>query len=112
MLTAVFAAFASFASAAEIQGVLMDKACSTKAVQGGQAVADAHTRQCALAPACQKTGYGVYTSDGKYLTFDDAGNQKALAALKASKKTDNMKVDVIGDMDGDSIKVSSLKLAK
>ena len=81
MLTAVFAAFASFASAAEVQGVLMDKACSTKAVQGGQAVADAHTRQCALAPACQKSGYGVYTSDGKM--FDVRRRRQSEGARRA-----------------------------
>jgi len=88
----------------------MDKACSTKAVTGGQSVADAHARSCALAPACQKSGYGVYTSDGKFITFDEAGNQKALAALKASKKADNLKVQVTGDVQGDTMKVASLKL--
>ena len=80
-------------SAAEVKGVLIDKQCSSKAethivpgprLEGGILVAYNHTRQCALMPACQKSGYGVFTYDQKYLTFDAAGNQKALAALKAS----------------------------
>ena len=33
-----------------------------------------------------------------------------LAALKASKKNDNLKVKVSGEIDGDAIKVASLKL--
>src|SRR5262245_60237681 len=40
---------------------------------------DKHTKGCAL--QCAKGGYGLLTSDGKYLKFDSAGNEKALAAL-------------------------------
>jgi len=75
-------------------------------------VAEAHTRQCALMPACQKSGYGVFTWDNKFLKFDEAGNRKALAALKASKKEDYLKVDVTGELQGDTIKVVSLKLVE
>jgi hypothetical protein len=44
------------------------------------------------------------------LTLDDAGNTKAVAALKKSKKKDNLKVTVTGNVKGDTIKVASLKL--
>ena len=89
----------------------MDKMCSAKATSGGgQKAAAAHDRECAMAPACEKTGYGVYTSEGKWLDFDAAGNQKAIAALKASKKADNLNVTVKGDVSGHTIKVASLKL--
>ncbi len=57
-----------------------------------------------------KSGYGVFTADGKYLKLDAAGDEKALAAIKASKKKDNFKVRVTGDVSGDSIKVTDLKL--
>jgi hypothetical protein len=97
-------------SAAQIKGVLMDKACSAKAVKGGQKVAAEHDKDCALAPACQKSGYGVFTSDGKWLSLDEAGNKQALAALNATKKSDNLTVTVMGDVQGDMIKVASLKL--
>jgi len=101
---------AAIASAAEVQGVLMDKMCSTKAISGGQKAAMAHDRACATSAGCEKSGYGVYTSDNKWLNFDADGNKKAIAALKASKKTDNLMVTVNGDIQGDTIKVSSLKL--
>jgi hypothetical protein len=98
------------ASAAQIQGVLMDKMCSAKAVKGGQTAATEHDRQCALMPPCQKSGYGVFTSDNRFLTFDEAGNAQALKALQASKKKDDLKVTITGDVQGDTIKVASLKL--
>ena len=98
------------ASAAQVQGVLMDKMCSMKAVKQGQSFAAAHDVKCALEPPCQKSGYGVFTADNKFLSLDAAGNEKAAAALKATKKTDNLKVTVDGDVQGDTIKVASLKL--
>jgi len=116
---ALLASFAAVASAAQFQGILIDNMCSSKAevrivsgprLEGGMIVAEAHTRECALMPACQKSGYGVFTYDNKFLKFDEAGSRKALAALKASKKEDDLKVEVTGDIQGDTIKVASLKL--
>lgn len=101
---------AGMASAADIHGVLMDKMCSAKAVKGGQSAAAAHDRECALMPPCQQSGYGVFTEDNRFLVFDGAGNTKALAALKKSKKKDDLKVTVTGDVQGETIKVASLKL--
>jgi hypothetical protein len=111
--------FAAVASAAQVQGILIDQMCSSKAevrivsgprLEGGMIVAEAHTRECALMPACEKSGYGVFTYDNKFLKFDPAGSRKALAALKASKKEDDLKVEVTGEIQGDTIKVASLKL--
>ena len=109
-LAGVVAAFAGSASAAQIQGVLMDKMCSADAVKKGQKFAMAHDTKCALEAPCQKTGYGVFTADNKFLMLDAAGNAKAVAALKSTKKIDNLQVTVEGDVQGDTIKVSSLKL--
>jgi hypothetical protein len=77
---------------------------------GGRIVAEAHTRECLLMPACEKSGYGVYTTDDKYLKFDAAGNRRALAAIKASPKLDDFEVQVTGEVQGDTIKVASLKI--
>ncbi len=107
---ALFAGASMVASAAQVDGILIDKMCSAKAISGGQTAAVAHDRDCLLQDACTKTGYGVYTADGKYMKLDAAGDAKALAAIKASKKKDNFKVSVTGDVDGDSIKVTTLKL--
>jgi hypothetical protein len=61
-------------------------------------------------PPCQKSGYGVFTADGKFLASDDADNAKALETLQASKQKVNLKVSVTGEVVRDSIKVSVLKL--
>ena len=120
-VTALLAGCAVVASAAQVQGILIDEMCSSKAevrivsgprLEGGMIVAEAHTRECALMPACQKSGYGVFTYDQKFLKFDAGGSRKALAALKASKKEDDLKVEVTGEIDGDTIKVATLKLVE
>jgi hypothetical protein len=117
----LLAGSAAVGSAAEVKGILMDEMCSSKAevrivsgprLEGGMIVAEAHTRECALMPACQKSGYGVFTYDQKFLKFDPAGSRKALAAIKASKKEDDLKVEVTGEISGDTIKVTSLKLVE
>ena len=120
-IPAMLAVFAAVASAAQVKGILMDQMCSSKAevrivsgprLEGGMIVAEAHTRECALMTACEKSGYGVFTYDNKFLKFDAAGSRKALAALKASKKEDDLKVEVTGEIQGDTIKVASLKLVE
>jgi len=83
---------------------VVDVACSKKVA----ADADAHTKQCAL--ACEKSGFGVLTEDKKFLKFDADGNAKMLEALKSSDKTDHLRVNVSGDVEGDTIKVTSVKL--
>ena len=81
---------------------VVDVACSKRAA------ADAHTRECAI--GCEESGFGILTADQKFLKFDANGNAKVLAALKASDKKDHLRVDVSGDVQGDTIKVTSVKL--
>ena len=84
--------------------VLMDKNCSRKAA----ANPDAHTRDCAL--QCANSGYGIVTSDGKYLKFDQAGDQQSLKLLKSTDKKDHLRVTVDGDEKDGTIAVKSIKL--
>jgi hypothetical protein len=83
---------------------VIDVSCSKKAA----ANADAHTKECAL--ACEKSGYGILTEDQKFLKFDAKGNAEILKELKASDKTDHLRVDVKGDVEGDTLRVESVKL--
>lgn len=83
---------------------VIDVNCSTKAA----ADPDSHTRTCAL--TCEKSGYGIITSDKKFLKFDAKGNKEIVSELKASDKKDHLRVDVTGDVEGDTLKVSSVKL--
>ena len=82
-------------------GTVVDVMCKAKDLAG-------HTRECAL--TCAKSGFGLVLSDGKFLKFDEAGNAKALGALKASSKDKDLKVKVSGTKDGETIQVESLDL--
>jgi len=83
---------------------VVDVACSKQAAANG----DAHTRECAI--GCKDSGFGILTTDNKFLKFDADGNAKILEALKASDKKDHLRVNVSGDVSGDTIKVASVKL--
>lgn len=83
---------------------VVDVNCSPKAA----ADPDSHTKACAV--KCEKSGFGIYTSDKKFLKFDADGNKKVTEALQATDKKDHLRADVTGDVSGDTIKVSSFKL--
>jgi hypothetical protein len=83
---------------------VVDVNCSKKVA----ADPDSHTRACAL--KCAASGFGIVTKDKQFLKFDAAGNAKIADALKASDKKDHLRVDVSGDVQGDTLKVTSIKL--
>lgn len=107
------------ATVTQVTGILIDTHCAPEMRErivpdgllvGGMIAAEAHSRECDLKPACQRDGYGIFTQDEKFLKLDAEGNRKALDALKSSTKLGDMKVEVIGVVDGDTIKVATLKL--
>jgi len=83
---------------------VVDVNCSKKVA----ADPDSHSRACAL--KCAASGYGIVTKDKQFLKFDAEGNTKIVEALKASDKKDHLRVDVSGDVQGDTLKVTSIKL--
>lgn len=83
---------------------VVDANCSKKVA----ADPDSHPRACAL--KCAASGFGILTKDNQFLKFDADGNAKLADALKASDKKDHLRVDVTGDVQGDTLKVASIKL--
>ena len=83
---------------------LIDNMCKAKF----ESHPDDHPTSCLL--KCAGSGYGVVTANGKWLKLDKAGNDKAVAALKATSRKDHIKVDVSGDLKGDTIAVASLTI--
>jgi len=82
-------------------GTLVDVMCKDKDIAG-------HTKKCAL--GCAKSGFGLVTSDGKFVKFDESGNAKALAALQATGKEKDLKAKVEGTLDGETVQVSSIAI--
>jgi hypothetical protein len=83
---------------------VVDRNCSKKVA----ADPDSHPRACAL--KCAASGFGIVTQDKHFLKFDAEGNTKIVEALKASDKKDRLRVDVTGEVHGDTLKVISIKL--
>src|SRR5690349_3753649 len=107
VLTVVLTAFAVpvFAANETFSDVpVVDVNCSKKV----SADPDSHTRACAV--KCQESGFGIVTKDKQFLKLDANGNAQVIAALKASDKKDHLRADVTGDVQGDTVKVSSFQL--
>ncbi len=83
---------------------VVDVNCSKKVA----ANPDSHTRECAL--KCSASGYGILTKDNQFLKLDAKGNASIVDALKASDKKDHLRVDVTGDVEGNTLKVTSINL--
>ena len=77
-------------------------------VKKSDAKAAKHTKDCSLDDACKVYGFGIITG-GKFYKFDGAGDKKALDYLNATKKEDNIKVEVVGRIDGTIFTVESIK---
>ena len=91
----------SLACAETWNGTLVDVMCKNQDLAG-------HTTKCAI--SCSKSGYGLVLADGKFVKFDEAGNAKALAALKSTGKEKDLKAKVSGTLDGDTVQVESVEL--
>ncbi len=103
LLLATLLVFSSLAFAATWDNVvLIDQACASKA----KANPDAHTTDCAK--ACAGSGYGILTSNGDFLKFDQKGNDQAMKLLKSTDKKDHLRVSVEGEQKGKTIEVSKL----
>jgi len=99
------AAFPAFAAAEAWNNVpIVDTQCSAKV----KADPDSHTRDCAM--ACAKSGFGIVDKDGNYLKFDAKGNAEAAKLLQSTTKKDHLRVSVVGEKQGNTIQVQSLKM--
>src|SRR5579863_5060667 len=93
--------FSGAAFADTWNGTLVDVMCRNKDLAN-------HTRQCAL--DCARSGYGVVLGDGKFVKFDEEGNAKALAAVKATTKEKDLKAKVTGTLEDDVIQVDAIEI--
>src|SRR6266436_5202509 len=101
MLSAAVSLLSIGAFAESWSGTLVDVMCKGKDLAG-------HTTKCAV--GCAKSGYGLVLADGKFMKFDEAGNAKALAALKATSKEKDLKAKVTGTLDGETVQVQSVEI--
>ncbi|MGA8890476.1 MAG: hypothetical protein WB493_02830 [Anaeromyxobacteraceae bacterium] len=104
LMLAVIAALPAMAFAATwTNAPLVDHNCAEKV----KAAPDAHTTACLI--QCSGSGYGIL-ENGKWIGLDEAGNEKALAALKATGRKDHVRVNLTGELRGSVIHVSTLAI--
>ena len=77
-------------------------------------LADAACKQRAPEAACPVDGstrlFGLVTSDGKFLPFDSAGNEKAAQAVQTSSASGNPAITVTGSTDGKTVAVEAIQV--
>ena len=93
--------FACAALAETWTGTVVDVMCKNNDLAN-------HTKDCAL--SCSKSGYGLVLADGKFIKFDERGNVKALAAIKASVKDKDLKAKVTGTLKDEVIQVEAIEI--
>lgn len=68
-----------------------------------------HTTDCALEPACIKSGYGLWVED-QFYRFDEKGQQLALAYFETTPRTSYNKVAVTGAFEKGQVAVRFLRM--
>jgi hypothetical protein len=107
LLATQAATLAGQPSTRKFSGHLVDAICAGEHATDSAYVRK-HDKACNL--SCGKSGYSLVTADHKVLTFDQKGNEQAVALLKATKKDGDWQVVVTGTVSGESIAVSSIAL--
>ncbi|MGA8892508.1 MAG: hypothetical protein WB493_13135 [Anaeromyxobacteraceae bacterium] len=84
---------------------LLDATCAETA----KVEPDGHPRDCLL--QCAASGFGIL-DHGTWIPLDQVGDEKALAALRATSREDHIRVNVTGERDGAIIRVTALTIAE
>lgn len=107
----LFAALAvsAFAADTTVKGYLVDLSCAREEGQKPGFGAK-HSKDCLEMDECAKSGYGVLTDDKKIITFDHASNQQAKKFIADLKKSKDIRVNVTGSLNGNTITVSKIEL--
>ena len=99
----------SFADEMTLTGTIVDSHCAAANAGNLESFVKTHSKECALMPDCEKSGYNIY-SGGKLYKFDEADSKKVATFLK--KGDSKLDVTVKGDVKGGEIKLISIENQK
>jgi hypothetical protein len=99
----------SLADAVTLKGDIIDNMCAGAHKDGLADFVKAHTKECALAPQCQASGYSIFT-DGKLIKFDAESNPLIAEFLKSPDS--KLQVKVIANKVGDELNIVSIENQK
>ena len=107
----LFTSTFTFAGTQTLSGHLVDVSCATE--DGAKPGFGAkHSKKCLQMPECEESGYALLTADNKVIKFDKPGNATAKQFIAKTDKDKDWKVNVTGEVTGDSMTVQSLELQK
>jgi hypothetical protein len=93
----------------KLTGYIIDNACSGRAAtENGAEKVKNHTIKCAQMPKCAESGYALFV-DNKLYKLDSEGNKQAADVLKNTKLEKGLQVEIEGTLDGETLKVKSMK---
>jgi hypothetical protein len=110
LLFTLFLGAMSVAEAAEIQGVLADWNCTERMVRDGRENVLQQDRSCSLARDSNRSAYGLITDEKKFYKLDEAGNKQVRELLNNSHDKNNLKVIARGELEGNTIKVTTMSI--
>lgn len=90
-----------------LKGDIIDNMCS--GAQKPEALAEfvkTHTKQCALSPDCQASGYSILV-DGKLVKLDKESTSKVVEFLK--KEDSTLQVVITANKAGEELSVASIE---
>jgi len=77
-----------------LNGVVVDNACASSHNADLAEFVKTHTKDCALMPNCEASGYSLVTPDGQARIFTKQSSKKVAKFLKAKKSTLNVEVKI------------------
>ena len=93
-----------------IEGDIIDNMCAdSQKPEALAAFVSTHTKQCALMPDCEASGYSIY-SDGALTKFDAESSAKVAEFLK--KEDSKLQVVVVASKTGDELSLVSIENQK
>ncbi len=98
VILVICASFPAIASETRV-GYLMPEACKSRR----ESSPEEHTTRCALEPECIASGFGLLV-DAQFFRFDAKGQEMAKSYFETTKKVDEHKVEVVGDVVGEELR--------
>ena len=90
-----------------LKGTIIDNMCAMSNMNKMSEFIKKHTKECALMPNCAASGYSIYTTDEKLISFDKPSSKKVMDFLK--KKDSRLQVVVRVKKAGDELQLISIK---
>ena len=90
-----------------LHGTIIDNHCAAANKDSLATFIKTHTKECALMPDCEASGYSIYTKEGKLHPFLHQNTATIADYLKV--KTHTLHAVVKAEMVGDSLKLETIK---